>query len=1174
MTTGANTITVSAAATAVAWVPSQDRTIIVPAMSSANVRGIAASTASTFTMAPVQAGSDLDFSFDVSANIAFGDTIETVVASVAPTTLTIVFAGGTGSLATIWVKGLVAGQAYLFSVTIVTRQGRTIHLSATLTVPGFPSVPGTVTVVTVPQSYVDNAVGTEAAIRAASMSGLQSGLASEATTRAAADTAISAAAAQRANNLSDLASTNSARENLGLGDAAVLNVGTIAGTVADGGALAATAELASAALPAASLPAALAPYAPLVAAPLVNPTTTTPPQSDSSALVPNTSWVQSAISAVSGGYAQHASVSAVATGNVSLAAPGATIDGVTLVTGNRILLTGQTTASQNGYWVWTGSAAALTRPADWASGSTQGGGKQAVALTLGGTVNAGISWACTTTGAIVVDTTATAWTQSSFQSPIIAGQGLQLTGGVLALANAYTVPGAVIPGTTIAPLDLLLDGHNRVIQASDTGTLYQAASTGLVAAPNAAALAATNATISTETAARAALIETATTVIPNPPETLAEIVLDEQNRVVQARGDSGAVYLPVASGLDAVVTKTELTETYQGRVFVPGFSSPVSVTLDSEYRVTEMLLESGTSYTQIATGLDRVVTASQVPDSYTSAAVVVPGFGPAADVTIDPSNRVTNLVTSSGSSYGATAAGLVAPSASAQNPLHFDVVVYGGTIGGIMAAYRASVQYGLRVCIIEATHWLGGASAAVGLSFVDQPATPGQIGGDTYNTWFGTIVSIDGSSAHRYQYEPKTGQQTANQLAAKAAVLSITDSPIYGPSDLLISTGLLGVTILGIMTRVGLVTGTQFIDASYEADLGIAALGMSYFTIGRESTATYGESAAGFQPGSAATYAVSDNQYYPVIPTITGTTGQADNMVQSWGFRGALTRTAGNVIPFFEPPGYNNQNYIAQLGIYADQGITAFARPVSNQVFYQGGLPNGKIAVNGGDLPNYASAYCSANWNTRKGLMQQLGYYYMGLLYCIQSDPLTATLGLSALQADSQGCGYCADEFVGSPFGNGVPMWGYLREGPRFTGAALVITQAYTTGSGIAVSDPVCTYNYAQDFHNGHLYAVNASSNSGVVSEGFPPLSGAAPVVGMSARTMQTAVGGSPNLQISTAFGASHIGWGPLRLEPNFGMMGEGAGVIAAQSVLSGAPVQGFNYSAVAAALTARGSIL
>jgi hypothetical protein len=50
--------------------------------------------------------------------------------------------------------------------------------------------------------------------------------------------------------------------------------------------------------------------------------------------------------------------------NLNLAAPGTTIDGVTMVAGDRVLVRAQTTASENGIYFWNGSAVAATRTLD------------------------------------------------------------------------------------------------------------------------------------------------------------------------------------------------------------------------------------------------------------------------------------------------------------------------------------------------------------------------------------------------------------------------------------------------------------------------------------------------------------------------------------------------------------------------------------------------------------------------------------------------------------------------------------------------------------------------------------------------------------------------------------------------------------------------------------------
>lgn len=51
-------------------------------------------------------------------------------------------------------------------------------------------------------------------------------------------------------------------------------------------------------------------------------------------------------------------------GNISLASPGASIDGITMVASDRVLVRAQTTASENGIYIWNGAAVAMTRSLD------------------------------------------------------------------------------------------------------------------------------------------------------------------------------------------------------------------------------------------------------------------------------------------------------------------------------------------------------------------------------------------------------------------------------------------------------------------------------------------------------------------------------------------------------------------------------------------------------------------------------------------------------------------------------------------------------------------------------------------------------------------------------------------------------------------------------------------
>ena len=152
-----------------------------------------------------------------------------------------------------------------------------------------------------------------------------------------------------------------------------------------------------------------------------------------------------------------AGVRAASTGNVSLSAPGATLDGVTLAVNDRILLKNQSSPQQNGVYSWTASGSALVRTAD-ADASVEL--VNATVTVAEGTVNADTTWTQTANGPITVDTTPLAFAPvGGSTSPYTAGNGLSLSG------QAF----AVVPG-----LGILADGTSTRIDTAVVTRKYAA----------------------------------------------------------------------------------------------------------------------------------------------------------------------------------------------------------------------------------------------------------------------------------------------------------------------------------------------------------------------------------------------------------------------------------------------------------------------------------------------------------------------------------------------------------------------------------------------------------------------------------------------------------------------------------------------------------------------------
>ena len=128
------------------------------------------------------------------------------------------------------------------------------------------------------------------------------------------------------------------------------------------------------------------------------------------------------------------------TGNITIATAlnnADTLDGVTLATGDRVLVKDQSTGTQNGIYVVAASPARAT-DFDASSEVTSG----LFTFVEMGTVNSDSGWVLTTDGAITLDSTAIAFTQFSGAGQITAGAGLTKTANtidVVGTASRITV---------------------------------------------------------------------------------------------------------------------------------------------------------------------------------------------------------------------------------------------------------------------------------------------------------------------------------------------------------------------------------------------------------------------------------------------------------------------------------------------------------------------------------------------------------------------------------------------------------------------------------------------------------------------------------------------------------------------------------------------------------------
>eukprot|EP00055_Hartaetosiga_balthica_P016484 m.104578 g.104578 ORF g.104578 m.104578 type:complete len:633 (+) comp9112_c0_seq2:65-1963(+) len=498
----------------------------------------------------------------------------------------------------------------------------------------------------------------------------------------------------------------------------------------------------------------------------------------------------------------------------------------------------------------------------------------------------------------------------------------------------------------------------------------------------------------------------------------------------------------------------------------------------------------------------------------------------------------------------------------------FDVVVYESTPGGIMAAVAAGRQ-GRSVVLLSSTAHIGGmSSGGLGKSDIGDPIV---IGGLAHE-FFTRNGQYYGQGAPEYNLEPHVARDIFNAMLETGNVTVLINKAVQSAQ---VEDG----KIASLTTIEGDVFKSKiFVDASYEGDL--IALAHVPYTVGRESSLKYNESLAGFQGvAKGHEFTVDVNPFFSngsILPLLTPQpnekVGDGDSHVQAYNFRLCLTQNTSNMVPFTKPDNYNAQYWELARRLFA---TIAPVVPSGNL----GPLPNGKYDMNNAgpissDFIGGADFYPDGSNSERKEIWQAHKDYMQGLLWFFSQDQ---SLNKS-VHDEMMKWGYCKDEFVET---NYWPPQLYVREGRRMIGD-FVFTQTYVEEKrGIEIGNMsigMGSYNY--DMHNALRYACSNPTtcthfnapyawNDGDV-ETNPGYKYQIPVgVLFPPRSLMT------NLLAPVPTSASHVGYGTLRMEPQFMIMGHSAGIIASVAInSSNAAIQDVDMGEVNRLLEADGQIL
>lgn len=180
---------------------------------------------------------------------------------------------------------------------------------------------------------------------------------------------------------------------------------------------------------------------------LVNPVVGTQSAGNNTTLAASTAFVTTAVAAAVAGLSWKQAVRVATTGAGTLATSfenGDTVDGVTLATGDRILIKNQASGSENGIYVVAASGSP-TRATDADSGAEL---VNASVYVSEGTTNADTQWTCTTNATITVGSTSLAFAQlTSGGGTTIANDTIWNAAGDLVYATANDTGARLAIGT-------------------------------------------------------------------------------------------------------------------------------------------------------------------------------------------------------------------------------------------------------------------------------------------------------------------------------------------------------------------------------------------------------------------------------------------------------------------------------------------------------------------------------------------------------------------------------------------------------------------------------------------------------------------------------------------------------------------------------------------------------
>jgi len=514
------------------------------------------------------------------------------------------------------------------------------------------------------------------------------------------------------------------------------------------------------------------------------------------------------------------------------------------------------------------------------------------------------------------------------------------------------------------------------------------------------------------------------------------------------------------------------------------------------------------------------------------------------------------------------------PLSAAERAESFDVVIVGGTPGGIMAALSAA-RNGHTAVLLERTAHLGGLPAN-GLGATDI-ATRGATAGlfaefvsrvrRHYVQTYGQESPQVKDASDGYHFEPRVAEMVFDAMLAehkdRVSVRRLRQFDAEPENVVLEGGRLREIRVTDRQARqVDRYLGKVFIDATYEGDLAAAA-GVP-FRLGREAADEFREPMAG---RLYKTWGVREPE--------PGSTGQADNAVQSYNYRLCRTQSPENKVPIPKPDRYDRHEYVSLADDVKQNRFPGL--PERRELDWQGIgrvvnmvlLPNGKPDANNQhaaflstDLPEVNWPWPTSSWDWRDAYARRLRDYTLGLLWFVQHDPALP----EEFRERCLRWGLAKDEYADNGH---FPRQVYVREGRRIQGEYL-----WTAHDAIPVqgnSRPpvhaasVTASHYALDSHAVRKREPGRAHLDGFFS--YPTKPYTVPYGVILPKRVE-------GLLVPVAVSGTHIGFSTLRMEPCWMALGQAAGTAACLAIDEGRTPRAVSVLKLQERLLEQGAVL